>query len=491
MALNLLNGQMLNSSLQRDGVNLSIVNTANATPLIYFDVVGNQVGINTNSPTNAFTINGNASANNFNVSGNVSATGNVIAVANVIGNNAVIATDVSVGGNIAVANFAASGNANAVNISASGNINATSNISAGGNVLANNASITGNTSTANLSVTGTANINNLFATNFSVTGNSTAPNLSVSGNVSANIFLGNNQFITANTTSGNLISNLAINGVDLSLTGVAVTPSITGNVNGNVTIVANGTGVINLANPAVNNTTITSISAGNLVTIGGTGALVIPASGTSTRPAGRPIGSIRFNTDLEDIEVWDGSSWISNTSGGGSPGTITDQQITPDGTSTSYTLNSSATDNGVLVFINGVLQYPGAAYSVSTNTITFAQAPLTNDIIDVRFITYTASVSALANPSGTAFVSTTANSIVELGTSSTVQAYVDANGVFNVDGPGVRLPNYTVATTAAIPTPQAGQVIYVTDGNAGSACLAVWDGSSWKRVALGATISAT
>jgi len=35
----------------------------------------------------------------------------------------------------------------------------------------------------------------------------------------------------------------------------------------------------------------------------------------------------------------------------------------------------------------------------------------------------------------------------------------------------------------------AGQMIYVTDGNAGAATVAVSDGSNWKVVALGATIS--
>lgn len=37
----------------------------------------------------------------------------------------------------------------------------------------------------------------------------------------------------------------------------------------------------------------------------------------------------------------------------------------------------------------------------------------------------------------------------------------------------------------------AGRVIYVSDGDAGSPCLAVDNGSNWLRVALGAAISAT
>lgn len=50
------------------------------------------------------------------------------------------------------------------------------------------------------------------------------------------------------------------------------------------------------------------------------------------------------------------------------------------------------------------------------------------------------------------------------------------------------VPVFTVATA---PDGEAGQLGYVTDGNAGEACLAVHDGTDWKVVALGATIAAS
>lgn len=37
----------------------------------------------------------------------------------------------------------------------------------------------------------------------------------------------------------------------------------------------------------------------------------------------------------------------------------------------------------------------------------------------------------------------------------------------------------------------AGDIAYCTDGDAGADCLAVYDGTSWKRIALGAAISTT
>jgi len=54
-----------------------------------------------------------------------------------------------------------------------------------------------------------------------------------------------------------------------------------------------------------------------------------------------------------------------------------------------------------------------------------------------------------------------------------------------------KLPTGTVAEVNAYSNKSAGQLAYVTDGNAGAACLAVYDGSNWKVVALGATIAAS
>ena len=55
-------------------------------------------------------------------------------------------------------------------------------------------------------------------------------------------------------------------------------------------------------------------------------------------------------------------------------------------------------------------------------------------------------------------------------------------------GAPVQLASYSVSSAPS--RANTGEVIYVSDGDAGSPCLAVYDGS-WKRVALGATISAT
>ena len=53
------------------------------------------------------------------------------------------------------------------------------------------------------------------------------------------------------------------------------------------------------------------------------------------------------------------------------------------------------------------------------------------------------------------------------------------------------LPSTTVAAAPSAATAGAGAAIYVSDGDSGSPCLAVSDGTTWRRIALGAAISAT
>lgn len=63
---------------------------------------------------------------------------------------------------------------------------------------------------------------------------------------------------------------------------------------------------------------------------------------------------------------------------------------------------------------------------------------------------------------------------------------------YQIDDVSVGLPAYTVAAANALsPMPAEGSLIYVTNGNAGAACLAVRSGGAWLRIALGAAISAT
>ena len=74
-----------------------------------------------------------------------------------------------------------------------------------------------------------------------------------------------------------------------------------------------------------------------------------------------------------------------------------------------------------------------------------------------------------------------------LGTIATQASNAVALTGGTISGTIMTLPSYAVSgVPSASP---AGQLIYVTDGNSGAATVACSDGSNWKVVALGATIS--
>lgn len=145
-----------------------------------------------------------------------------------------------------------------------------------------------------------------------------------------------------------------------------------------------------LGNLTFSNTTISTSLATANITLAPTGnseviidtvsGMVIPVGNTTQRPGSAITGTVRFNTDYQRVEVYDGSEWDSVVSG------VTGQVITPDGSSLVYTLDRDSTSAATLVATNGVVQLPGVAYTVSGNAITFAEAPLTTDIIDIRFL---------------------------------------------------------------------------------------------------------
>jgi hypothetical protein len=256
---------------------------------------------------------------------------------------------------------------------------------------------------------------------------------------------------------------------------------------GNVTIgnltVANTTVSTNLAN---GNITLTATGNG-LVTITGTGGITIPYGNTTQRPDPAVEGTIRYNNALNQTEIYTGSDWESI---GGAIANITNQTITPDGSTATYTLDQAATATGILVTINGISQTPNVDYTVASTQITFTDVPLTTDIIQIRFIATVSTVTALTNSAGTAEVNTTASGNIDFDINSTTVAQVTSTSILNISaGHSLQLPAYTVAQANGLGNVATGQVIYVSNGAAGSPCLAVYSGGAWKQVAIGSTIT--
>ena len=143
---------------------------------------------------------------------------------------------------------------------------------------------------------------------------------------------------------------------------------------GNITLTDNTISVNN-----INGNLNLSGNSNGLVVINGTSALQLPTGNTAQEPVNASTGAIRYNTDSDSIEFYTGTSWVSATP------SISMQNITPDGVSDTFTLNQLATAEGIIVNLNGVIQTPGQAYTVSGTDIAFTETPLSTDLIEIRY----------------------------------------------------------------------------------------------------------
>jgi hypothetical protein len=262
--------------------------------------------------------------------------------------------------------------------------------------------------------TGTKGINNfanLQIANITINGNTITGNTGVTfgGNVTATNFVGNlvgnisgvqtltTLTVTGNATTGNILTNGFFwsngNPVIFSNYGNANVAtflssfgsnsiSTTGNINsGNVISTHYGNVYADIITPY--QTTVTTFNSST--------AVGLPTGGNVARPGSPTAGQIRYNSDYNSVEFYNGSGWVSVITN------IAGQNFFGDGTSSTFTLNQTTTANGILVSINGTVQQPSYAYTVSGNQITFTQVPLITDQIDIRFLAAAVSVDNLFN----------------------------------------------------------------------------------------------
>jgi len=148
----------------------------------------------------------------------------------------------------------------------------------------------------------------------------------------------------------------------------------------------------NLGNLTISNVTISTATSGDplilapqnngIVTIDINSGLVLPVGTSGQRPGSPDAGTIRFNSTNTTVEVYDGSGWIEV----GANDAVTSDEFDGDGSTTDFTLSETATADTTLVVINGTVQEAGVAYTVSGTTLTFTEAPLSGDRIQVRIL---------------------------------------------------------------------------------------------------------
>ena len=249
------------------------------------------------------------------------------------------------------------------------------------------------------------NISNTDASTDSVTGA-----LIVSGGAGINGDVNINGFINAN---GIIYSSTGVQG---NLSGYF--DGIIGNINPNLALFTDiDTVTANIGNLYfVNNNITTNDLNGNIVlTPSGNGyidinsasALGLPVGSNLTRPDYADEGMLRFNTNIDALEFFDGSQWIPI--GATVLTTVISDQFIGDNTTTQFTLSQSTTTSGTIVTINGVIQIPSISYNVSGTLLEFAEPPVSTDIIEARIIITTAVATSLVAGNSTVEFGSIAN----------------------------------------------------------------------------------
>ena len=453
----------------------------------------NQLYIPANAPLTTPNI-GQATGSSLSVTGNVQA------------NNVFATTNLSASGDVlSGADISATGNVNVTDVNATGNVSAQGNIvadvfqgttaSVTGNIYSTYASINGNVDASNVNVTGNVyiagnpigyaagtnnqiqfNENNNFTADANLTFDPAAglfatSNVSVSGNiiVSNTLLPDTDQGaeIGTGTQAFNNIYTYGISGENQAGSVLTVNP----NQQPNDFSVSTSTAVNVLYVSDTNN----SVSVGSDIQTTGasfavntTDSILVPVGNIAQRPATGVTGMFRWNTSYSYLEVYDGTAWIPV--GFEQYTVIQNEQFNGDGTTTQFTLGSSQTTDSCIVTINGVLQAPTTAYSVSgvypACVLTFTEAPLVDDTIEVRELTTTTTVTAISNSSSNAVVSTDPNAANVNITGNLVVAaggYLYGNGAYltGISGGGSNV-DLTNVTTNIIPSSNA----VLTLGNA-------------------------
>jgi len=238
-------------------------------------------------------------------------------------------------------------------------------------------------------------------------------------------------------------------------------------------------------------------TAGDLVTearlhIVGTDSMIIPKGSTGERPTTAVQGMMRYNSTNGAAEIYTGAQW-SNLAGDFT--IITADSFNGDDTTTAFTLSETTTTAAVMVSINGVIQIPTTAYSVSGTTLTFTEAPATGDVVDARIITTTSSLDGLASGNGYMKIEPTNGALnIYTGTSSgTITSYYDTDGAFVEAKTGVSVGTSatTVVSFATADYRSAKFIVQATNGTDYQVdeLLVIHDGTTATMTQYGQTVA--
>ncbi len=372
------------------------------------------VGVNSYGTLEAGNLYVQSAVSTGNITGGNLTTAGITSTGSLTASTTISATGNITGGNLSAGSgiISTTGNINGANVNASAGITAGTTITATGNITGGNVTTAGITSTGSLTASTTVTATgNVTGGNVTTAGQVVATGNITGGNVTAvALVAGANVTATSNVTGANIVGttsgkfgNIVISGDNITDTNGRVNFNtamgdvdfaVNGDVVANVFYVDAGTGTASFGSATQ---TTNALVAFNTST-----SVLMPVGNTAQRPATGVTGMLRFNSTTDSLEVYDNAEW----SAVGVPifTVIADEQFNGDGSTVAFTLGSEQTTASCIVSINGVVQLPTVAYSVTSTTLTFTEAPQSGDVIDVRQITTTTSVTSISNTGGNAVI---------------------------------------------------------------------------------------
>ena len=406
-------------------------------------------------------------ASNSNLELRANGTGEVY----VPSNNVIIEQDLTVNSNTYLKDTSIIGTVTHTgNVNQIGNINLTGNLDVTGEVIisasviqfeeiqlsGNSITTTDSNSNLELRANGTGNI--LVPTNDLVITN----NLTVDGTITV-----------GNLTSTSLITANSFSTGDILIDDNFIATTIS---NSNLELRAAGTGSIIIDTFSINNSTITTsgditIEPGSdVVIIDATGALELPAGTTAQRPTA-VSGQIRFNTDLNRYEGYNGTNWINLKGVEDVDGTT---RVTAE-------LTEGANDNTIRFIVDN-----NTIATIDSTSLSVPQLNVDNIRLDGNVITTTAlntNLSLSANGTGAVTFDNFAfknNSITNTVNNSITNFNNTANGYVKFAGTyGVVLPVGESGERPPLEFTETGQVRFNTTDSR----VEIWDGLNWVSVA--------
>jgi hypothetical protein len=201
--------------------------------------------------------------------------------------------------------------------------------------------------------------------------------------------------------------------------------------------------------------TTANLNIGVKFQVNSTDAMQLPAGTNAGRPGnmgGQDVeGLFRYNTSLHAIEWYSGAAFGGWQTAGTTFTIVSDYQFNGDNVTDTFVMaGADTTTAAAIVSINGVIQIPTLAYSVTTgNTVVFTEPPVTGDVVDVRTLVTTQTITALTSTNGYMTITTeNAGVLITTGTEQpTLTTYWEPTAA-QVSS----IPNVTIAT-ANVSTP--------------------------------------